>query len=295
MVDNYLILLSTFNGEKYLGELLESLVKQENVKCVVIVRDDGSTDRTLQILDSFKAALHVEIHVGENIGPDASFKYLMNLAQNRKFDFVAFCDQDDLWLTDKLSRAASKLKESGKSCYSSKRLCFSNFNKGTTLFPKNDPEISSKKMIFENVSPGCTIVLSREHFQRLLKLGCTEIDGNYDHIIQVMSVLIGEVFFDTESRIYYRLHDVNSIGIMGLRDRRFAKTIQQIRIKLKTLVEIRARMTLEMSEEDLALMEKILYKRKFVFSGFWTFKLPKMRNKRIDDFALKIFLLFIRV
>jgi hypothetical protein len=54
-------------------------------------------------------------------------------------------------------------------------------------------------------------------------------------------------------------------------------------------------MTLEISEEDLALMEKIIYKRKSVFSGFWTFKLPKMRNKGIDDFALKIFLLFIRV
>jgi glycosyltransferase involved in cell wall biosynthesis len=291
MENTFLILLSTFNGEKYLRELLESLVKQENAKCLIIVRDDGSTDRTVQILESFSRLLDIEIHVAKNVGLDASFKHLMNLALNRDFDYLAFCDQDDVWLPDKLSRAVIKLKESKKSQYSSKRICFSNRSSKTNLFPRFDPTMSFKNVIFENSSAGCTFVITHEHFKNLMRLGCAKIRGNYDHVIQVMSVLGNESFFDLESRIHYRLHGENSIGILRLRNRTISKTAVEIQRKLRMLEDILASMGPLITNEDRKLANDLLCTGKLNKQSFRVLRLPKMRHKRREDFALKLFLL----
>ena len=292
MSNSFIVLLSTFNGEKYLGELLESLEKQENVECSIIVRDDGSTDQTLQILESFKERLKMELLVGENVGSNASYKLLMNLAQNRNFDYIAFCDQDDVWLPDKLSRGAFKLAESKKSQYSSKRLCFSRRSNKVKLFPKMNPVISFSHAIFENYSAGCTFIISREHFHNLMRLGCSEIRGNYDHIIQVMSVMQNESFFDSESRICYRLHGENSIGVPRLRDRRISLTATEIQHKLGMLEDIVARMGSSITIEDQKFVNELLSMGKDFKRSLWILKLPKMRHKRIEDLALKFFLLF---
>jgi rhamnosyltransferase len=292
MSNSFIVLLSTFNGEKYLGELLESLEKQENVEFFVIARDDGSTDLTLQILESFKGRLKMELHVGENVGSNASYKLLMNLAQNRNFDYIAFCDQDDVWLPDKLSRGALKLAESKKSHYSSKRLCFSGQGNKVKLFPKVNPVISFSRAIFENYSAGCTFIISHRHFHNLMQLGCAEIRGNYDHIIQVMSVIQNESYFDSESRICYRLHGENTIGVLHLRDRRISKTATDIQCKLGMLEEIVARMVSLLTIEDQNFVRKLLSMEKNFKQFLWILKLPRMRHKRIEDLALKFFLLF---
>jgi glycosyltransferase involved in cell wall biosynthesis len=292
MSNSFIVLLSTFNGEKYLEELLESLEKQENVEFSVIVRDDGSTDHTLQILESFKERLKIELHVGANVGSNASYKLLMNLAQNRNFDYIAFCDQDDVWLPDKLNRGALKLAESKKSHYSSKRLCFSGQGNKVKLFPKVNPVISFSRAIFENYSAGCTFIISQGHFHNLMRLGCTEIRGNYDHIMQVMSVIQNKSFFDSESRICYRLHSENTIGVLRLRDRRISKTAKEIQYKLGMLEEIVARMGSSLTIEDQNFASKLLSIGKDFKQSLWILKLPRMRHKRFEDVALKFFLLF---
>ena len=98
------ILMSTYNGHKYLDEQMESLVNQTlKDNMTVYVRDDGSNDDTIEIIEKWSKKLDVVLYKGENIGPAKSFWDLfMNLGIQA--DYYAFCDQDDVWEKDKLRR-----------------------------------------------------------------------------------------------------------------------------------------------------------------------------------------------
>lgn len=101
---NVAILLSTYNGEKYLEEQLDSLLLQSYQDFVVYIRDDGSSDRTVNIINQYVMKDNRFINVGnsENLGCAASF---INLLRNASADIYMFCDQDDYWLPNKLQRA----------------------------------------------------------------------------------------------------------------------------------------------------------------------------------------------
>jgi glycosyltransferase involved in cell wall biosynthesis len=99
------VALCTYNGERYLPELLESLVTQERLPSEVVVCDDGSTDRTVDLLRSFAdtAPFPVRIDVNErNLGTTKNFELAMSRCDA---DLIALCDQDDIWMPKKLLRA----------------------------------------------------------------------------------------------------------------------------------------------------------------------------------------------
>lgn len=107
-IKKVIILLSTYNGEKYLQEQLESLVAQEGVKTEILVRDDGSTDRTRAILDEWQKHGLLKWYSTTNVGCCKSF---MNLLKNADDDaYYAFCDQDDVWLPTKLQLTLNKMQ-----------------------------------------------------------------------------------------------------------------------------------------------------------------------------------------
>ena len=100
--------MSTYNGEKYIEQQLDSIFK--NTKNVFLyVRDDGSKDRTIEILRNYgiKHAVPIEVNEGENVGSAESF--LTALRKCPKADYYAFCDQDDVWIDGKLSAATKQI------------------------------------------------------------------------------------------------------------------------------------------------------------------------------------------
>ena len=104
-----LVLLSTYNGEKYLREQLDSVLSQEGVDVSLLIRDDGSKDGTLNILKEYSVKDNVNYYEGVNCGPSESFHDLMRHAKG--YDYYAFCDQDDVWNNDKLITAVRLLEE----------------------------------------------------------------------------------------------------------------------------------------------------------------------------------------
>ena len=96
-----LVLMSTYNGEKYLREQIDSILGQRGVEVSLLVRDDGSTDATLTTLDEYKESGRLDYYCGNNLGPARSFMHLLQNAPAS--DFYAFSDQDDKWMDDKLS------------------------------------------------------------------------------------------------------------------------------------------------------------------------------------------------
>ena len=107
-MENITVLLSTYNGEKYLLEQLTSLVNQQGVKVEVLVRDDGSTDDTIKILDEWQSKGLLSWYSSGNLGPGKSFMHLLKTA--KPDCYYAFCDQDDVWLPEKLRLTMDKMK-----------------------------------------------------------------------------------------------------------------------------------------------------------------------------------------
>ena len=90
------VLLSSYNGEKYIEELIRSVLAQEGVDVILTVRDDGSTDKTIDIIRSFNDS-RIRLIIGkENLGPAKSFLTLLRDCETA--DYYAYCDQDDVWV-----------------------------------------------------------------------------------------------------------------------------------------------------------------------------------------------------
>ena len=116
-MDSVVVLMSTYNGERFLEEQIESILKQKDVDVVLYVRDDGSSDRTKQILDEYQrknAQMLVSYEKNEGVGN--SFMDLVYMAPETS-DYYAFADQDDIWRDTKLIEAIKLLKQSGKNLY----------------------------------------------------------------------------------------------------------------------------------------------------------------------------------
>ena len=92
-----IILLSAYNGEKYIREQIKSIINQTYSEIKIYVRDDGSKDQTPQILKEFADEGMIKLYLGENIGFVKSFLWLVKNCENA--DYYAFADQDDVWLS----------------------------------------------------------------------------------------------------------------------------------------------------------------------------------------------------
>ena len=213
-----LILLSTYNGDKYLKRQLESLPAQKGVEMYYLVRDDGSTDNTIKILEEFsRQELNVELILGNNVGCIKSFESLLIRAKDYlcRIDYFSFCDQDDFWLPDKLMVATNKLAENSKDCpqmycsnltlVNEKEAYIGLMKSGSVVKP------SKSKSLVENIATGCTMVFNGkviEFFNSYKPSYMTMHDLWVFH----MCIFLGEVYYDNHSYILYRQHSTNVIG-----------------------------------------------------------------------------------
>lgn len=106
--------MATFNGEKYLQQQLDSIVAQSILPDELVVCDDCSTDKTIEILENFKEKVNFEVRILQN---DTNSGYVKNFARviaETKGDFVFMCDQDDYWFPEKIERVLKTFEENPK-------------------------------------------------------------------------------------------------------------------------------------------------------------------------------------
>lgn len=101
------VLMSTYNGERYLKEQLDSILSQSMPDFTLYIRDDGSTDGTAALIRSYEDS-RIRFYQGENLGPAESFFSLLRMA--READYVFFSDQDDIWQPDKLEKMLKEIE-----------------------------------------------------------------------------------------------------------------------------------------------------------------------------------------
>ncbi|MDE7341036.1 MAG: glycosyltransferase family 2 protein [Lachnospiraceae bacterium] len=227
------VLLSTYNGEKYLKEQIQSLIEQEGVCVKILVRDDASTDKTQDILREYKSKGILEWYGGENIKPAYSFLDLLYRAPES--DYYAFCDQDDFWIKDKLEIAINHLdrypQEEPALYYGRARLT------DQYLQPMGMNKTSADKMLdfysalINSNAIGCTMVFNMKlaNIIREKKPSYIAMHDGWVHKVCIISK--GNIFFDDDVHILYRQHENNVIGGIHSKWKRIGNHYESFRKK----------------------------------------------------------------
>ena len=155
--------MATFNGEEYLNEQIESLLSQDYENFGILIRDDGSSDSTIRRLKHYEKNKRIEVIFGENLGVTQCFFELMR-ESDPLADYFSFCDQDDVWLPNKLTLAVDKLQAIDPVIpamyFSRLHVVDEQLNKIKLSFhPRR--AIGIENAIVQNVATGCTIVLNK--------------------------------------------------------------------------------------------------------------------------------------
>ncbi|CVH78877.1 Putative glycosyltransferase EpsE [Clostridiales bacterium CHKCI006] len=230
-----LVLLSTYNGQEYLAAQLDSILKQKaNCELHVLIRDDGSTDETRSIIKQYETQYSDRIFstFGSNIGYIKSFFTLINLASG--YDFYSLCDQDDIWLENKIADALSFLEKEDTDIpllYASPSFLVDDQMQiyGTTQLLKK--ELSYYNTLIQNFLPGHEQVFNQSLLSELKKpLDYSRLYA-HDSWITNVAILKGKVFFDNRPHVYYRQHRFNKIGYGKSKTDWFLERINRIRNK----------------------------------------------------------------
>lgn len=212
-MEKVLILMSTYNGEKYLREQLDSIINQRNVKIEILVRDDGSTDSTIDILKEYEKKGNLKWYKGENLKPAKSFMDLLNKAYVA--DYYAFCDQDDYWQEEKMIKAIERLQEkenkNGKLYFSALNVVDEDLNE---LYKELViPNLDFKTEMIKNYATGCTMVFDKTLKDIVNKNVYNYIEMHDSLICKIAYLNDSYIYIDDNSYILYRQHGDNVLGM----------------------------------------------------------------------------------
>ena len=211
-----LVLLSTYNGQTYLNEQIESILNQKTLHQVdLMVRDDGSTDGTIEILKEYERKMPSRIKVcyEHNIGYLNSFFELIKKAEG--YDYYALSDQDDVWLEEKIDVAVAQCEAcsyEGPLLYGSSSFLVNDHLEVMGETQKNLKGITWDNLLIQNISPGHSQVFN-DSLCHILKadIDCSRIYV-HDFWITYVAMLFGKVIFDNQSHTLYRQHGTNTVG-----------------------------------------------------------------------------------
>ncbi len=227
------ILMGTFNGEKYIREQINSIIKQEFTNWTLYISDDGSRDSTIDIIESYKNLLpgnKIQLLNGPSKGFSINF---MNLASDSriKADYYFFSDQDDLWLPNKISNALCSqiFKDvSMPSLYCGSTLLGDESGKvyGKSIAPSFP--CSFRNALVQCVAGGNTMAFNQAFKDIMEKVGLTNVVSHDWWLYQLVTGIGGNFYYDPIPTIIYRQHPEALVGA----NTSIAKKIDRIRMVL---------------------------------------------------------------
>ncbi len=236
------VLLAVYNGEKYLKEQIDSLLNQTFNDIRIIIRDDGSTDNSLDIINDYckKYPLIISSLTGKPTG--SAVGNFAELLYNCDDDYIMFCDQDDVWLPQKIEKTISVMKKTEGADKNTPVLVHSDLivadqnlktvSQSFFAFQRLDPEnISLSGLLVQNCVTGCTVMINRA-----LKEKCGKIPNDcimHDWWLAITAQLFGKIACVREPLMLYRQHSDNQVGAKA------SYGIALIKRKLSTLNEVR--------------------------------------------------------
>jgi rhamnosyltransferase len=213
------VLLALFNGEKYIPEQLESLCQQDGVSVLLHVTDDGSTDKTAALVNSYSGRLNIQWVQKPNSlrrGASVSFLHLLRSVNVAADEYLAFCDQDDIWLPGKLKQAIECLERTGCVGYSCSVEAF--WPTGSTSVLTQSRRFTDIDYFYEGAGQGCTFVFKPELQIRVLDVISKSNDlldrvHYHDWLVYAVCRSLGMRWhIDPAAFLKYRQHASNDTG-----------------------------------------------------------------------------------
>ncbi|WP_343210516.1 glycosyltransferase family 2 protein [Anaerolentibacter hominis] len=222
MDDLVSIVMTSYNGENYIADQIRSILDQTWGNFELTIWDDGSTDRTAEIVSEFCSRFPDKISFHKNVQNKGVVKNFLEGAQAARGDYVMFADQDDWWLEDKIARTLNKMKQLEGQCGKETPLAVFTDVKVTDgelfvtaeSFHKSDRLDVTKTdlahLLMENKLIGCTVM-----FNRALggKLDYMPQKARYhDWWVGLIAASFGQIGYVKQPTMLYRQHGGNQVG-----------------------------------------------------------------------------------
>ena len=217
------ILMATYNGERYVAEQIESIQRQTYQDWRLLVSDDCSNDNTLGIVRSYLVSDPRIRIVSEGVHRGGARENFISLLLKSKSPYAMFCDQDDVWLPEKIEVSLSKLcsieePQPGTPClvFTDMEVVDANLNRISPSFEKDsniDPTRTSfPQVLAQSLGAGCTMMFNHP----LVELMARNCDYNgmimHDHWATIVSAAFGRIGYVDRALSLYRQHGDNTIG-----------------------------------------------------------------------------------
>ena len=291
------IMMSTYNGEKFLGEQIESILNQQDVETSLFIRDDGSTDGTIAIIEFFqtKYPQRICLFKGKNVGYRKSFLKLLEVVGDA--EFYGFADQDDVWMSQKSINAIQCIERENALLYASGVILTDG-----ELHVIGRQDISNMSNSIESYFSrsrlaGCTFVFPEQLKRIVEQFSNLDFDDatmpDHDFVVGSCAFACGKVFLDNNSYIYHRRHKTSvTNGGMGISKRirsEYKYVFHRKNIKLEMAKMLLEKCEMHLREENKGFLQSVVeYKISFT-KRLKLFSNPKLTsNMFICDLEQRI-------
>ena len=290
------ICIAVFNGEKYLKEQLESILKQSCKNIEIIIVDDCSIDGTKKLLKDFvKKYEFIKVYENEhNIGFINNFEKAISLSSG---DYIALADQDDVWEFNKLEVLIDLIKDNDSLLVYSNALLVDNNLKSQnkTLLDSTVPMSGNNNLYFlhNNSISGNTIIFKKELKEKALPF--PDNIGFHDIWLSFVASSNSNIIYSNQNLVKYRQHMDNVTNINKQKIKKTYKNKISAKIKSQKSFSLKLQNYIEYLEKDISnhknlLLLKELNKEYLKFEKYWiNFKLFNIlyKNKNLLFFSKK--------
>lgn len=284
------ILLALYNGENFIEEQIDSILRQTFTEWRLTICDDCSTDNSYNIAEKYARIYPEKIKVYKNSCPTGSAQAnFMNMVKYAQADYIMFCDQDDVWLPEKIEITLEKMisiERDNKTpvlVHSELFVVDKNLkilNDRFTCYQGLNPRCSDlNRLLVQNNVTGCTVMINRRLLE-IIKNVSAERMLMHDWWFALVAASFGKIAFIEKPLINYRQHDGNQLGAVNNRnikeifkiivERSYAKT--RISVTYEQAYNFYEYYKDKLSKENIECIEKYL-------------KIPK-QNKMVRIFSL---------
>lgn len=229
--DRISVAMATYNGSKYLREQLDSLYSQTRIPDEIVVTDDCSIDDTVQILEEYRQSKGLKYYINEkSLGVNGNFYRAISLCSG---DYIAICDQDDIWCKNKIECSYKKLKEienNRPAAVSSQAIDIDaqgNILGYRKTFRSNSNYVDT--LLFRGRSQGCSLFFNHQ-LKKIVLNNCSDNTMLYDVFISFTAAVVGIKYNMNDRLMYYRHHETNAIAKIN---KEYINTIERIKRKVK--------------------------------------------------------------
>jgi glycosyltransferase involved in cell wall biosynthesis len=291
------ILLATFNGAKYISSFLDSLVQQSDRNFDLIVRDDGSTDETIAIIQSYADKIPVTfLPATGRLNSARNFVELLRKSKTG-YKYYFFADQDDYWVSNKIERAVSNLQShmNVPAMYFTK-LELVDENLSHICYTQSPRIVSFENALVQNIASGCTIALNSAA-RNLYLSNLPHKLRMHDWWSYLLFTALGEVIYDDYPSVRYRQHSSNVVGASRSVWHSYGRRIKRLLAPNISGVVSYSGQAQEfyncfgevLDAEKSELVRKLINGRKTLLGRVGLMiRSPYVRQRTFDSFALRI-------